>query len=93
MWWTAFPDVNIEIRRIVAAGEWVIAENVATATHLGPWHGISPTGKRTVQNLCAVIRCRDGLMIEETVYYDQLERIRQIGSVLELDGRRLVIPK
>jgi steroid delta-isomerase-like uncharacterized protein len=93
VWWTAFPDVNIEIKRIVAAGEWVIAENVATATHLGPWLGIPPTGKRTVQNLCAVIRCRGGLMIEETVYYDQLERIRQIGSVLELDGRRLTIPK
>jgi len=93
VWWTAFPDVNIEIQRIVAAGEWVIAENIATATHLGPWLGIPPTGKRTVQNLCAVIRCRDGLMIEETVYYDQLERIRQIGSVLKLDGRRLSIPK
>ncbi len=93
VWWTAFPDVNIEIKRIVAAGEWVIAENVATATHLGPWLGIPSTGKRTVQNLCAVIRCRGGLMIEETVYYDQLERIRQIGSVLELDGRRLAIPK
>jgi hypothetical protein len=36
---------------------------------------------------------RDGLMIEETVYYDQLERIRQIGEVLTLDGRRLTIPK
>jgi steroid delta-isomerase-like uncharacterized protein len=93
VWWTAFPDVNIEIKRIVAAGEWVIAENVATATHLGPWLGIPPTGKRTVQNLCAVIRCRNGLMIEETVYYDQLERIRQIGSVLELDGRKLNIPR
>lgn len=32
-------------------------------------------------------------MTEETVYYDQLERIRQLGSVLELDGRRLQIPK
>jgi hypothetical protein len=28
----------------------------------------------------------------ETVYYDQLERIRQIGTVLELDGRRLTLP-
>jgi len=93
VWWTAFPDVNIEIQRIVAAGEWVIAENIATATHLGPWLGIPPTGKRTVQHLCAICRMRDGLMIEETVYYDQLERIRQIGSVLELDGRRLSIPK
>jgi steroid delta-isomerase-like uncharacterized protein len=93
VWWTAFPDVNIEIRRLVATGEWVIAENVATATHLGPWLGIPPTGKKTVQNLCAVCRFRDGKMIEETVYYDQLERIRQIGTTLALDGRTLNIPR
>jgi steroid delta-isomerase-like uncharacterized protein len=92
VWWTAFPDVTIEIKRMVAAGEWVFAENVVTATHLGPWLGIPPTGKRTVQHLCAVIRCRDGLMTEETVYYDQLERLRQIGSAFTLDGRSLDVP-
>jgi len=91
-WWTAFPDVNIEIKRLVACGEWVIAENVVTATHLGPWLGLPPTGRRTVQHLCEILGMRGGLMIEETVYYDQLERIRQIGSVLELDGRRIELP-
>jgi len=93
VWWTAFPDVTIEVKRLVASGEWVFAENQVTATHLGPWLGIPPTGKRTVQHLCAICRMRDGLIIEETVYYDQLERIRQIGTVLELDGRRLTLPK
>ncbi len=92
VWWTAFPDVSIEVKRLVASGEWVVAENVVTATHLGPWLGLPPTGKRTVQHLCAICRMRDGLMIEETVYYDQLERIRQIGSVLELDRQRLELP-
>jgi steroid delta-isomerase-like uncharacterized protein len=92
VWWTAFPDVNIEIKRIVATGEWVFAENFVTATHLGPWLGIPPTGKRVIQHLCAVIRCRDGLMTEETVYYDQLERLRQVGSVFTLDGRTLDVP-
>jgi steroid delta-isomerase-like uncharacterized protein len=91
-WWTAFPDVTIEIKRLVAAGEWVICENVATATHLGPWLGLPPTGKRVVQNLCAVLRFRNGLMTEETVYYDQLERIRQLGAAFTLDGRPLKIP-
>jgi steroid delta-isomerase-like uncharacterized protein len=92
VWWTAFPDVTIEVKRIVAAAEWVFAENVVTATHLGPWLGIPPTGKRTVQHLCAVIRCRDVLMTEETVYYDQLERLRQIGAHFTLDGRPLDVP-
>lgn len=93
VWWAAFPDVDIQIQRLVAVGEWVIAENIATATHLGPWLGVPASGRKTVQHLCAVCRFRDGLMIEETVYYDQLERIRQIGSVLALDGRTLKIPR
>lgn len=31
-------------------------------------------------------------MVEETAYYDQLERIRQLGSAVELDGRPLAVP-
>lgn len=92
LWWKAFPDVTIEIQRLVAAGEWVIAENVATATHLGPFLGLPPTGRRVTQHLCALIRVSDGEMVEETVYYDQLERIRQLGSRLALDGRPLEMP-
>ena len=88
VWWTAFPDVNIEIKRIVATGEWVFAENFVTATHLGPWLGMAPTGKKVIQHLCAVIRCRDGLMTEESVYYDQLERLRQLGSQFGKQDRK-----
>ena len=33
-----------------------------------------------------------GLMTEETVYYDQLERLRQIGAAFTLDGRNLDVP-
>ncbi|MEI7806081.1 MAG: ester cyclase [Hyphomicrobiales bacterium] len=93
VWWTAFPDVQIEIRRMVAVGEWVFAENFVTATHLGPWLGLAPTGKKAVQHLCAVIRCRDGLMTEESVYYDQLERLCQIGSDFTMDGKPINVPK
>jgi steroid delta-isomerase-like uncharacterized protein len=93
VWWTAFPDVDIQVQRLVASGEWVIAENIATATHQGEWLGLKPTGKKTVQHLCAICRFKDGLMTEETVYYDQLERIRQIGEVLEVDGQPLTLPK
>ena len=46
----------------------------------GPGSACRPPGSKTVQHLCAVLRFRDGLMTEETVYYDQLERIMQLGS-------------
>jgi steroid delta-isomerase-like uncharacterized protein len=90
-WWSAFPDVDIEVKRIVATGEWVVAEVSSTATHLGPFMGIPPIGRRVQSRVCCVIRVRDGKMVEETVYYDQLERLLQLGSILELDGRRLEV--
>ena len=88
-WWTAFPDVTIDVKRVSAAGEWVIAESVSTATHLGPFLGVPATGRRVVSHVCTLIRVRDGKMVEETVYYDRLERLAQIGSVLEVDGHRI----
>jgi steroid delta-isomerase-like uncharacterized protein len=91
-WWGAFPDVTIEVQRLCAAGEWVIAESVSTATHRGPFMGVPPTGKRVTAHVCTLIRVRDGKMIEESVYYDLLERLAQIGSVLELDGHRVSLP-
>ena len=77
--------------RIVAAGEWVIAEAVSTATHLGPYLGVPPTGKRVISHVCTLIRLRDGKMVEESVYYDVVERLAQIGSALALDGRRVTL--
>jgi hypothetical protein len=50
--------VSIEITRIAATGEWVVAECVSTAT----------------------------------VYFDQLERLRQLGSTLTLDDHALELP-
>jgi ketosteroid isomerase-like protein len=47
----------------------------------------------TVQHLCAICRFKDGLVTEETVYYDQLERVRQIGAVLEVDGQPMTLPQ
>ncbi len=91
-WWGAFPDVTIDVQRISAAGEWVIAESISTATHRGPFLGVPATGKRVTSHVCTLIRVRDGKMVEESVYYDLLERLAQIGSVLELDGQRITLP-
>jgi steroid delta-isomerase-like uncharacterized protein len=91
-WWSAFPDVAIDVQRVSAAGEWVIAECVSTATHQGEFMGVPPTGKRVTAHVCTLIRMRAGKMVEETVYYDLLERLAQIGSVLELDGHRVALP-
>lgn len=93
LWWTAFPDVSIKIDRLNAAGEWVIAECTAIATHSGPFMGVPPTGRTVTAHVCCLIRVRDGKMVEESVYYDQLERLLQIGSTLTLDGHPVEVPQ
>jgi steroid delta-isomerase-like uncharacterized protein len=93
LWWSAFPDVSIKVDRINAAGEWVIAECTATSTHSGPFLGIPPTGRKVTNHVCCVIRVRDGKMVEETVYYDQMERLTQIGSAITVDGHPLEMPQ
>ncbi len=92
-WWGAFSDVTIQVDRIAAAGEWVIAETTSTATHLGSFMGVPPTGRRVEAHVCCLIRVRDGKMVEETVYYDLIERLSQLGSSMALDGYRLELPQ
>jgi len=44
-----------------------------------------------ISHVCTLIRLRDGKMVEESVYYDVVERLAQMGSVLALDGRRVTL--
>ena len=93
LWWTAFPDVSIKVDRINAAGEWVIAECTSTSTHSGSFMGIPPTGRKVTAHICCVIRVLDGKLTEEAVYYDQMERLAQIGSTITVDGHLLELPQ
>jgi hypothetical protein len=55
--------------------------------------GVPPTGRTVTAHVCCLIRVRDGKMVEESVYYDQLERLLQIGSTLTLDGHPVEVPQ
>lgn len=43
---TAFPDVHMEIVSLVAEDGAVAARFRCSGTHLGPWRGQAPTGRR-----------------------------------------------
>lgn len=44
----AFPDVRFALTDIVIGPQGVCEEADVTATHLGPWLGVQPTGERLV---------------------------------------------
>lgn len=55
---TAFPDINFEIKEVIADGNKVGARYVATGTHSGPFPGFEePTGRRvefTGGGMCSI---------------------------------------
>lgn len=76
----ALPDLHIEIKREHATEEAVMLEVVISGTHLGPWRGLPPTGRRLEFPLCAVYTFDgDGKLAGERIYYDRASVLRQVG--------------
>jgi predicted ester cyclase len=42
----AFPDVNMEVVRMIEEDDTVVARFVCSGTHLGAWRGHEPTGRK-----------------------------------------------
>lgn len=80
--WTAFPDLQVRLRRIVAIeGELAVTEHTLSGTHGGPLFGVGPTGC-PVQVETVVIWEFAGQRIRgETVYFDLATMLRQVGAL------------
>jgi len=90
--WTAFPDLQVRLRRIVAIeGDQAVTEHTLSGTHHGPLFGTAPTG-RSVQVDTVVIWEFAGERIRgETVYFDLATMFRQVGA-LALGGPTPLFP-
>lgn len=82
MLWTALPDLQVRLRRIVAIeGEMAVTEHTLSGTHRGSLFGVPPSG-RFVQVDTAVVWEFAGERIRgETVYFDLATMLRQIGAL------------
>ena len=76
----SFPDARMEIVELVAEGERVVGRFRCSATHLGPWRGHAPTGRR-FENVDEVyfFRVADGRIAQAWGIEDTLSRLRQLG--------------
>jgi steroid delta-isomerase-like uncharacterized protein len=89
--WTAFPDLQVRLRRVVAIdGQLAVTEHTLSGTHGGPLSGVPPTG-RPVQVETVVIWEFAGERIRgETVYFDLATVFRQVGALAEAGPLPLV---
>lgn len=84
---TAFPDLRYEVHQQVAEGDVVVTRFSATGTHLKPFLGAAPTGRRIAYTGIDINRVRDdGRIVESWVQYDALGLLQQLGLVPPIEG-------
>ncbi len=79
----AFPDVRLTVLNQVEGGDWVAFEMSFEGTHEGTLEGpggsIPATNRRVTGKGVEFIRIEDGKVVEEHLYFDQLEFLTQLG--------------
>lgn len=78
-WRTAFPDLNEEVEFVLGDGDRVLSRFRLTGTHLGPFYGVAPTGRRVDVQGVDVARIVDGIIVEYFYHEDTLGLFRQLG--------------
>ena len=81
----AFPDMVITHKNIVANGNKIAVEFIATGTHTGPLPGpmglIPATGKKVTLNVSEFIDWQNGQFVKLVNYQDSASLMRQIGAM------------
>lgn len=83
VWWDAFPDMDLGVRTVCVDGDTAVEEGVMTGTHVGPIPSptgemIPPTGRRVEVPYTDVFTVRDGVVVSDRLYMDQLTLLQQL---------------
>jgi len=88
MYRKAFPDLTMTIEEQIAEGDKVVTRMSGSGTHRGELFGTAPTGKHASGVRCVfVTRIVNGKAVEDTVVYDTLGMLRQLGAVPSVVAR------
>jgi steroid delta-isomerase-like uncharacterized protein len=77
----AFPDLVRPIEDIVATEDKAVVRWTSSGTHLGPYWGHPPTGKRLTTSGITIFRIADGRVVEEWIESDMLGLLQQTGVI------------
>ncbi|MFX0064190.1 MAG: ester cyclase [Candidatus Hermodarchaeota archaeon] len=77
----AFPDWYETIEEINAEGDKVWVRLTYTATHIGEYLGIAPTGKKITLKAVAIYRIANEKIVEGRFVTDQLNFLKQLGVI------------
>jgi predicted ester cyclase len=78
---SAFPDIQIHVEDMFAAGDKVAVRARLAGTHTGDFLGKRPTGKRIDYQSNEFYRIADGKIAEEWICSDMLTMMAQIDAI------------
>ena len=81
---TAFPDIHFEVLSVLAEGDYVLIQWTASGTHserLATMTGqtIPPTRRSMTVSGATLAEVRDGKIVRDWSYWDQLSLLAQLG--------------
>jgi hypothetical protein len=77
----SFPDLHVTIEDIIAERDRVCVRLRETATHTGEYRGLAPTGNKLAYTVVAIWRIVEGKIVEGWIVYDQLDFLKQLGTI------------
>jgi steroid delta-isomerase-like uncharacterized protein len=80
---SAFPDLRMDVREILADGDLVCARVVATGTHRGDFMGMASSGSHIEVQVFDMVRIHDGRVTEHWGLMDAMSMMQQIGGMPE----------
>ena len=80
---SAFPDLNMEVREMLADDDLVSVRVIATGTHEGDFMGMSSSGRRIEVQVFDIFRLRDGQVTEHWGLMDAMTMMQQLGGMPE----------
>ncbi len=80
---SAFPDLRMEIREMLADDDLVSVRVIATGTQEGDFMGMSSSGRRIEVQVFDIFRIRDGRLTEHWGLMDAMTMMQQLGGMPE----------
>lgn len=85
----AFRQGNHVFEQVIVSGDTVVTCGTFSATHLGEFQGLPPTGQRINLTVMHIDRVENGKIVEHWGQGDALSLMRQLGIVF-LPGPKLL---
>lgn len=76
---TAFPDMKVQLKDIIAEGDKVVGRFVVSGTHSGDFMGMPASGRAFTYDEIVIVRFENGKIAEHWAEMDSMGMMQQLG--------------